>query len=231
MNRWTLGRRLHLSAVATFAAILAERFAVFAVLAAALLLLARTRPEALKPLLARTFLLFAVLSLLFGALLLGPVPFAFSGEGALLGSVLLARAGVVITLSRWVSLDASPFEFAALGGRRGASLGFALGIALNALPALEDSARRTWDALRVRGGTRRHRSRNLRRFALATLANALRRADASAEVALSRGYSVERIATASAPGAQPGVPAKLGVRVILLAADLAAVGLLTVRFR
>ena len=227
MIGWTLGRRLHLMAGASLAAILAERGTTFAVAGIALLFLVAVRPTALRPLGTRTFALFAILSLGFGAWLLGPVPLRFSGEGLLLGGTLVARAAVVIALARWAVLDASAFEFAGLlPGRRGATFGFALGIALNALPALEDSGRRTWDALRTRGATGRHRAKNLRRFAIVTLGNALRRADATAEVALSRDYSLDRL--------REGRPSKaewrLGVAIILVVADGLVLAIVISRF-
>ena len=214
MSGWTLPRRLHLLGAATFAALLTERWFTVGVFGAVLVFLAAVRPEALRPLLGRTFLVFALIGLAVGTWLGEPV----------LGFAIIGRAATVLTLARWVMLDASPFEFASLFGRRAAGFGFALGVALNALPALEDSARRTWDALRTRGGTRRHRIRNLRRFALATLANALRRADAVAEVALSRGIGPDRMETTS-----ERVATTPGVVATLMIADAGALGLLALR--
>ncbi|RYG31951.1 hypothetical protein EON81_21755 [bacterium] len=144
------------------------------------------------------FWIFSLLTVVIGAFLFVPegnsVP---SGEGALLGLAIVGRALAILLMARWVAQGATAFEMARLGGRVGLRwLGFALGVAINALPDLEASARRTWDAMRMRGGFRRRRWYALRLFAVATLTNALMRADAQAEAATARGLGLEAPAMA-----------------------------------
>jgi energy-coupling factor transporter transmembrane protein EcfT len=95
-------------------------------------------------------------------------------------------------------------------------LGFALGVALNLLPALQGSAANAWHSLWLRGGLRRRRWRALRLLLVTVLCNALRRAEEIALAAEARAFSPER--------ARPG-PLQAG-RFDRLAVALAGLSLL-----
>jgi energy-coupling factor transporter transmembrane protein EcfT len=139
------------------------------------------------------FLVFSVITIGIGALLFGPAGSPTpSGVGAILGLEIVARAAAIMVLARWIGMDATAYEFAHLFGRFGLRwVGFALGIAINALPILERSSRRTWDAMRMRGGLRQRRWRSFRLIAIATLTNALLHADAQADAATARGFRLD----------------------------------------
>jgi energy-coupling factor transporter transmembrane protein EcfT len=70
-------------------------------------------------------------------------------------------------------------------------LGFAMGVALNLIPALQSSAANAWHSLWMRGGLRRHRVRALRLLLVTIVCNALRRAEDIALAAEARAFSPE----------------------------------------
>lgn len=185
--------RLNVFFAGTLAALVADGWLLAAVATAILAFLGVRAPGCLRSLARPGFWIFAALAVGFGALLFGPVGAAIpSAAGALVGAILVVRSAAILVLAYWVAARATPFEFAALGERLGVRwLGFAFGVAVNALPDLEASARRTWDAMRARGGLRRNRRQGLRLFAVATLTNALYRADAQADAATARGFRLD----------------------------------------
>jgi len=75
------------------------------------------------------------------------------------------------------------FEAAGLKG-----LGFAVGVAFNLLPTLEETARNAYQAMRLRGGFQRERLRALRMLLVAIVVNALRRGDEVVEAAEARAF-------------------------------------------
>jgi energy-coupling factor transporter transmembrane protein EcfT len=70
-------------------------------------------------------------------------------------------------------------------------LGFSMGVALNLLPALQQSASHAWHSLKMRGGLRRKRWRGVQLLAVTVVTNALRRAEEVALAAEARGFSPE----------------------------------------
>jgi energy-coupling factor transporter transmembrane protein EcfT len=81
-----------------------------------------------------------------------------------------------------VSEMARLFETVGLKG-----LGFALGVALNLLPALQENATATYHTLRLRGGFR-HPWQALRLFLVTVIANALRHSDDVVNAAAARAF-------------------------------------------
>ena len=75
------------------------------------------------------------------------------------------------------------FEVAGLKG-----LGFAVGVAFNLLPTLEETARNAYEAMRLRGGFQRERLRALRMLLVVIVVNALRRGDEVVEAAEARAF-------------------------------------------
>jgi energy-coupling factor transporter transmembrane protein EcfT len=102
-------------------------------------------------------------------------------------SVALAVGGFAYAVS--VDEIARLFEMAGLKG-----LGFAVGVAFNLLPTLEQIARNAYEAMRLRGGFRRRSARHfqsdghLRMLLVAIVVNALRRGDEVVEAAEARAF-------------------------------------------
>ena len=199
--------RLNLLLAGVAAALAGRGFVLGLIVATAVGVVALLDRRSVLALVRPAFLVFAALAMVFGAALLG---------GGLAGGPIVGRGAVALVLGTWAGRGASPFELGRLAARFGVGwLGFAVGAALVALPELGGSARRSWDSLRLRGGLRRNRARNLRLLAAATLANALARADAQAEVAAARGF---RLDLPPEPGPRWG----WGVLALVLGADLGA---------
>ena len=96
-------------------------------------------------------------------------------------SVALAVGGFAYAVS--VDEIARLFEVAGLKG-----LGFAVGVAFNLLPALEQTARNAYEAMRLRGGFQRERPQALKMLLVAIVVNALRRGDEVVEAAEARAF-------------------------------------------
>jgi len=71
-------------------------------------------------------------------------------------------------------------------------LGFSVGVAINLLPALQQSALNAWRSLKMRGGFRKQRWRGLRLLAVTVITGALSRAEEIALAAEARAFSPER---------------------------------------
>jgi energy-coupling factor transporter transmembrane protein EcfT len=80
-------------------------------------------------------------------------------------------------------------------------LGFSVGVALNLLPALQQSAQNACRSLWMRGGLRKHRLRSLRLLAVTIITGALSRAEEIALAAEARAFLPERAR---------GLPIKVG---------------------
>ncbi|MGA9349979.1 MAG: energy-coupling factor transporter transmembrane component T [Anaerolineae bacterium] len=121
-------------------------------------------------------------------------------------SIALAVGGFAYAVS--VDEMARLFEMAGLKG-----LGFAVGVAFNLLPTLEETTRNAYEAMRLRGGFQRERLRALRMLLVAIVVNALWRGDEVVEAAEARAFR---------PGGPRQEPLPLG------RADLALVAVLIV---
>jgi len=115
-----------------------------------------------------------------------------SSEGLLAGTQIAMRFVVVMVA---VAGFTSTVDIAAMAGlleRFGLQgLGFCLGVALNLLPALQQSATNAWRSLWMRGGLRRQRWRGLRLLLVTVVSNALRRAEEIALAAEARAFTPE----------------------------------------
>jgi energy-coupling factor transporter transmembrane protein EcfT len=96
-------------------------------------------------------------------------------------SMALAVGGFAYAVS--VDEMARLFEAAGLKG-----LGFAVGVAFNLLPMLEETVRNAYQAMRLRGGFRRERLRALRMLLVTVVVSALRRGDEVVEAAEARAF-------------------------------------------
>ncbi len=170
--------------------------------------------RSLRRLTGRGFLAFAVVSA--GLMALSGEPGGWTAAGP-----LIARGGMVVVGFGALADRASPAALEALACHlRLPGFGLALGIALNSLDALRDTATDTWHALRLRGATRAGLRRAARLYAVALLGAVLARADAVAVAAVSRGCDRrgERV-----PAAEPATTAD---RLVGLLAWLPALALL-----
>jgi energy-coupling factor transporter transmembrane protein EcfT len=117
----------------------------------------------------------------------------YSSEGLTTAVQIVARILVVL-----VSVEGftSSVDISSVGGlleRAGLhGLGFSIGVALNLLPALQQSALNAWRSLWMRGGLRKKRWRGLRLLFMTILSNALGRAEEIALAAEARAYTPER---------------------------------------
>lgn len=117
----------------------------------------------------------------------------YSSEGLTTAVQIVARILVVL-----VSVEGftSSVDISSVGGlleRVGLrGLGFSIGVALNLLPTLQQSALNAWRSLWMRGGLRKKRWRGLRLLIMTILSNALGRAEEIALAAEARAYTPER---------------------------------------
>jgi len=180
---------------AVTAAVVVQGWATAAVLGAALAIAIWICPAALRSLLRRrTWVLVASFVLLGGLALdeqrdvvVGIVALSSAGLG--LGLQMAARATVILIAMGVFTRRTSVSDLTALLARLGAGeLGFVLGLALNLLPVIQQTAANTLAAMRLRGGFRRHRLRALRLLLVTLLVNALRYGDDVVCAAEARGF-------------------------------------------
>jgi energy-coupling factor transporter transmembrane protein EcfT len=118
---------------------------------------------------------------------------SYSSEGLLNGIQIALRILVVLVSVQGLTSMVDISSIAGLLERAGLhGLGFSLGVALNLLPALQQSAQNAWRSLWMRGGLRKQRWRALRLLAVTIIANALSRAEEIALAAEVRAFSPER---------------------------------------
>jgi energy-coupling factor transporter transmembrane protein EcfT len=147
----------------------------------------------LRVLVERRFWLFILSTLVVATLILGEADVRWgvvrlSLEGLALGAWMALRAATLM-LAFSVSLGSLSVAqmislFNGLGLR---GLGFALGVALNLGPVLNDSVEATYHTMRLRGGLRRP-LRNARLFLITVVANALRYGDDVVKAAAARAF-------------------------------------------
>jgi len=148
----------------------------------------------LRPLRRPRFWTLILSALALGPLLLGEKDLAWgwlrlSRDGFWMGLWMALRA-LCLTVAFSVALNAlSVSEMARLFetvGLRG--LGFALGVALNLLPTLQETSEATYHTLRLRGGFRRRPWQALKLFLVTVIANALRHSDDVVNAAAARAF-------------------------------------------
>lgn len=152
------------------------------------------------------------------AVTVGPV--SLSVDGVQMGLRVAARALVILVAVDSFTGAVGVTEMAALFERAGLNgVGFALGVALNLLPILRDTATTTWHSLRMRGGLRRQPLRGVRFYLVTVVSSAIRRAGDIALAAEARAFS---------PGRQRPAPLRVSAYDSLVVIVGAAVFLLLV---
>lgn len=208
--------RLHLNTPGHFALLLWSLAAVFLVEAsrtwlvalAVLLVLGLVYPHALRRALRPRWLLLVGLMALPSLFLSGPPaialgPLSISADGLQMGSRVVARALVILVAVDSFTAAVDVVEIAALFERTGLNgIGFALGVALNILPILRETATTTWHSLRMRGGLRKQPLRGLRFYLVTVISSAVRRAGDIALAAEARAFT---------PGCQRPAPFQVSV--------------------
>ncbi len=150
--------------------------------------------DGLRPLRRPRFWTLILPVLALGPLVLGEKDLAWgwlrlSREGFWIGLWMALRA-LCLTVAFSVALRAlSVSEMARLFETVGLKgLGFALGVALNLLPTLQENATATYHTLRLRGGFRRRPWQALKLFLITVMANALRYSDDVVNAAAARAF-------------------------------------------
>jgi energy-coupling factor transporter transmembrane protein EcfT len=116
----------------------------------------------------------------------------YSSEGLIAGMQIAIRIIVVLIAVDGLTTSVDISSVAGLLERSGFhGLGFSVGVALNILPSLQQSALNTWRSLWMRGGLRKKRWRGLRLLAVTVVAGALNRAEEIALAAEARAFSPE----------------------------------------
>ena len=150
--------------------------------------------EGLRPIRRLEFWALVASAVVFSPLLIGEKDFSLLGipissQGFWAGLWMALRAvSVALAVGGFayaVSADemARLFEMAGLRG-----LGFAVGVAFNMLPTLEETARNVYEAMRLRGGFRQERLQALRMLLVTIVVNALRRGEEVVEAAEARAF-------------------------------------------
>jgi energy-coupling factor transporter transmembrane protein EcfT len=117
----------------------------------------------------------------------------YSSEGLMSTLQIALRILVVLVSIQGLTSAVDISSVAGLLERAGLhGLGFSVGVAINLLPALQQSAQNAWRSLWMRGGLRKQRRRSLRLLAVTIIAGALSRAEEIALAAEARAFSPER---------------------------------------
>jgi energy-coupling factor transporter transmembrane protein EcfT len=116
--------------------------------------------------------------------------FGPSWAGLASGTAMSLRTiAIVVTVSGFAA-SVSVSELAGLLERAGAKgLGFALGVAVNMLPIVQETATTTFHALRLRGGFRHRRLQAVRLLLVTIIVNSLHHADDIVSAAEARAFS------------------------------------------
>ena len=166
--------------------------------AAALLLAAAFYPAGLD-VLRRKWLWILIAFMVIPAALLGDVTdwgasdtgFGPSWAGLANGLVMALRTIAIVVAVTGFTASVSVSELAGLMERVGfKGLGFALGVAMNMLPIVQETAATTFHALRLRGGFRRQRLQAVRLLLVTIVVNSLHHADDIVGAAEARAFSV-----------------------------------------
>lgn len=180
------------------AAMLSGGWSVGAACALALLLALLLYPAGLRSLASgRLWLLLGLLVV--PTCLLGGEPawhigwVAISQAGLATGLQMALRAVAIVVAVAGFAASVPISELAGLLERLGLKgLGFSLGVAMNVLPVLNETATTAFQALRMRGGFRRRRLQAARLLFVTVVANSLRHADDIVSAAEARAFSIER---------------------------------------
>jgi energy-coupling factor transporter transmembrane protein EcfT len=153
-----------------------------------------TSSDGLRPLRRPRFWILILSVLALAPLMLGEKDLAWgwlrlSQDGFWMGLWMALRA-LCLTVAFGAALNAlSVSEMAQLFETVGLKgLGFALGVALNLLPTLQENATATYHTLRLRGGFRRRPWQALKLFLITVIANALRHSEDVVNAAAARAF-------------------------------------------
>jgi energy-coupling factor transporter transmembrane protein EcfT len=179
-------------------AVAAPGMKVGAVLAGALLFALLFGFGALRLLGRWQLWIFVASALLLSPLLIGEKDIVLGGvsiseEGFWAGLWMTLRAlAITVAMGTFASAVSVP-QMAQLFERlRLKGLGFALGVATNMLPTIQETMVTTYHALRLRGGFRRPRLETVRLFLVAIIAASLRRGDDIVSAAEARAFDPTR---------------------------------------
>lgn len=166
--------------------------------AVCLLIVALVYPHAFRSLMRFRWLIMIALMALPPIFLIGEIDrslagIPYSSEGLQSGIQIAIRILVVLVAIQGMTSSVDISSLAGLLERAGLKgLGFSVGVALNLLPGLLQSAQNAWRSLWMRGGLRKQRSRGLRLLAVTIIAGALSRAEEIALAAEARAFVPER---------------------------------------
>jgi energy-coupling factor transporter transmembrane protein EcfT len=178
-------------------AVLAQGWRVAIACSLTLILAAVFYPSGLRSLLSWRLGLFLGL-LLVPAALFGPGDWTLAGvtlspQGLLAGTQMALRAITILAAVAGFAASVSISELSGLLERAGLKgLGFALGIAFNMLPIVQETATNAYHALRLRGGFRRQRCQAIRLLLITVVVNSLRHAEDIVNAAEARAFSITR---------------------------------------
>lgn len=180
-------------------------------------------PAGLRSLASRRAWLFVALLLIPAALFLGPGEEAAGSvlwwlPGLLVGAQMAVRALAILVAVGGFAASVSVSELAGLMERAGLKgLGFAIGVAVNILPTIQETFTNAYHALRLRGGFRRRRLRALRCLLVTVIANSLRHAEDIVSAAEARAFSAERSYVRAVEVTRTDVVVCAGLAVLTLA--------------
>lgn len=179
-------------------AVLSSGAKVVPVLGGTLLFAALFCRDALRLLTRWQLWLFILLTLLLSPFIIGEKDISLwglgvSGEGFWAGLWMTVRAlSIALSASIFATAVSVPqvaqlFERVGLKG-----LGFAVGVAANMLPTIQETMETAYHALRLRGGFRRHRLETARLLLVSIIAGSLRRGDDVVSAAEARAFDPSR---------------------------------------
>jgi energy-coupling factor transporter transmembrane protein EcfT len=178
-------------------AVLAQGWRVAIACGLTLILAVVFYPTGLRSLLSRRLGLFLGL-LLVPAALFGPGDWTLGGatlslQGLVAGTQMALRAITILVAVTGFAASVSVSELSGLLERTGLKgLGFALGVAFNMLPIVQETATNAYHALRLRGGFRRQRCQVIRLLLITVVVNSLRHAEDIVNAAEARAFSITR---------------------------------------
>jgi energy-coupling factor transporter transmembrane protein EcfT len=164
-------------------AILAREAMVALVLLGTVGFAALFHAPALRILGRRQLWLFILPTLVLSPLVLGEPDLYLGGihlsqEGFWAGLWMVSRALSIALAAMVFALSVSVSQMAGvLEGMRLKGLGFALGVATNMLPTIQETIQTSYQAMRLRGGFRAHRLRAIKLLLVTVIAGSLRRGD------------------------------------------------------
>jgi len=180
-------------------AILAQGWRVGIACALAVALAVAFYRGGLSPLRRRRLWLLLGFLLVPSALFLGPGDWTVWGvtlsrQGLAAGAQMVLRSIAILVAVAGFAASVSVSELAGLLERAGLQgLGFAMGVAVNMLPTVQETATTASHALRLRGGFRRQRFQAIRLLLITVVVNSLRHADDIVSAAEARAFSTTRV--------------------------------------